>query len=125
MEFSICYGVYCLFLFSSSAIASLWFKGAMSSFYGYGVDGKYLDPKYSMKLDVSGFDAQTYAQYLGLWFTITYIPTLLLGGPLIENFPKTKILGISNLLCGMAALLHGTISHIWQAHILIAVIGLL
>jgi hypothetical protein len=97
----------------------------MSSFYGYGVEGKYLDPKYSMKTDVIGFDAQTYAQYLGLWFTITFIPTLLLGGPLIENYHKTNVLGWCNLLSGMAALLHGFITHIWQAHILISVIGLL
>lgn len=58
----------------------------MAQFYGFGEHGKVDDPKYSMKLVVDGLDAQSYAQYVGVWFSVTFIPCLLLGGPVIDGY---------------------------------------
>lgn len=122
--FNLCTGIYCLLLFSLSACTTLWTKGAMAQFYGFGVEGKSDDPFYSMKLVVIGLNAQSYAQYVGLWFTITFIPCLLLGGPLIEGYKKTNVLGWCTAISGVVTVMHAMVTHAWQAQILIALAGL-
>ena len=112
-EFNLCNGIYCLALFSLSACTTLWTKGAMAQFYGYGVDGKSDDPRYSMKLVVDGLNAQSYAQYVGLWFTVTFIPCMLFGGPLIVDYNKTNVLGWCTAMNGLVTALHSIVTHVW------------
>ena len=124
-EYGLCKGLYVLFLFCVISGFSLWTKGAMAQFYGYsGAGGKAGDPFYSMKLVVNGLNAQSYAQYVGLWFSLTFIPSLLLGGPLIDNLKKTNVLGWCTALSGVTTVLHAFVTDMWQAQVLMALNGL-
>lgn len=124
-EYSLCYAIYCLLLFSGCACFTVWTKGAMASFYGFGVEGKADNPKYAMKLEVTDLDPQTYAQYIGLWFTVAFIPSLLLGGPLIQNLSKIKVLGWCTALSGLMMGSHSLVTSVWQCQIMIAICGVL
>ena len=77
-----------------------------------------------MKLVVDGLNAQSYAQYVGLWSTVTFVPCLLLGGPLIEGFKKTNVLGWCTALSGAVTVLHAFVTQMWEAQVLIALSGI-
>ena len=66
----------------------------MASFYGYGVEGKLDDQFYAMQKSDIGLDATSYAEYTGFFFSVTFIPCLLFGVPIIERYKKTTALAV-------------------------------
>ena len=86
----------------------------MSSFYGYGVDGKLDDPFYAMQKSDIGLTPQSFADYSGLYFTITFLPGLLLGGPIIQNMSKTNALGWCMFIWGACSAAHGLVTEMWM-----------
>jgi hypothetical protein len=85
----------------------------MASFYGFGIDGLIDNSKYAMQKSDIGLDSKSYAEYSGFFFTITFIPCLLFGGPIISGFKKTNVLGWSCFLWSVAAVLHGLSTSMW------------
>ena len=47
--FNMCYAVYCLLVLTVSMISNTWSRNAMSTFYGYGVEGLKNEPFYAMQ----------------------------------------------------------------------------
>lgn len=80
----------------------------MASFYGFGVEGLIDDPFYSMQMVKNlGLNGTTYGLYSSLWQIITFIPALLLGGPIVNNWNRSSTLGWCTFIWGGCSCLHG------------------
>jgi MFS family permease len=85
----------------------------MSSFYGFGIAGKIDDPFYAMQKTDLGLNAQSYAEYSTVYFGMTFIPCLLLGGPIINDWNRKNVLGWCTVLWGVCSVLHGFVTDMW------------
>lgn len=97
----------------------------MASFYGFGIEGYTDDKFYNMRKDMVDLDAQSYAEYSTVYFGITFIPSLLLGGPIIQSCNRSNFLGMSTVIWGACSILHAFATRMWMLYILIAIIGML
>lgn len=95
----------------------------MASFYGYGVAGKVDEKFYNMRLAIIGLDPQSYAEYCTFWFSITFIPCLLLSGPIISDWNRIRTLGWCTIGWGCASVAHGFAWDMWILQVCAMIIG--
>lgn len=85
----------------------------MASFYGFGVAGLLNNPEYAMQKADIGLNSFTYAEYSSFWLMITFIPALLLCGPIVQTWPRVKTLGWCCFGWGIASVLHAYTKAMW------------
>ena len=115
------YAYYCLIISVCSLISSVWSRTAMSTFKGFKSDP---DDKFRlMQLNVEGFDSSSFGTYNGLMNMVTYCPMLLLAGPLVENWNRKLVIGVTCIGWGTCTVLHAFATKMTTLYILMSFIG--
>lgn len=123
-EFNLAYSVFCLITVSLIQISFLWAKTAFSAMYGYGVNGNYGDPYYSIQDDVPGFNGATYGSLVGFWYSILYCPSLLFLSPITEGWNRKFLIGLTCMTWGFLSFLNAYAHSMSTMYVLRLGIGL-
>ena len=120
--FSLGYGIFCLLLISITSISNTWSRSIISAMFGYGVRG-YNDGYYTMIHEVTEFTPETYGNYVGFYYSVTFVPALLFVGHLTQSWNRKLMIGISCFVWGLASYLHSYATSMTQFYILRMIVG--
>ena len=94
----------------------------MGTVYGYGVAG-HETPFYRMTQDVEGLTNSAYGAYVGFYYSITFLPCMLLAGHLTEKWNRTLMVGVSCFTWGILTFSHCFVSGVRQLYLLRMLLG--
>lgn len=95
----------------------------MAAFVGYGIPDKKNLPEYSIQVAIPDFNDVAYGQYIGLVFTLAFVPTLLFVAPLSGNWNRKLTVGLSSIGWGVCIFLHAFATTKYELYFLFALVG--
>ena len=95
----------------------------MSSFFGYGVKGKQEDPYYSISHRISDFDSTAYGNYFGFYYSLTYVPVMLVMGHITDHFNRTVLVSLACIMWGVLSYAHSYADNVMTLYLLRLGIG--
>ena len=116
-KFNFCYAYYSLFVLIGLQVAGNWARTIISPIYSFSGDvPKNETSFYSMVTAVEYLDADEYGKLNGLWYSITFAPSVLFVGYLTEQANRTNMLGMSVLVAGMITFANAYVDYIKNPH---------
>ena len=88
--------------------------------FGYGVKD---DPYYIMSHELTELNSETYGNYVGFFYSVTFAPSLLFVGHLTQSWNRKLMIGISCFVWGLASYLHSYATSMTQFYILRMIVG--
>jgi MFS family permease len=89
--------------------------------FGYGVKD---DPYYIMSHELTELNSETYGNYVGFFYSVTFAPSLLFVGHLTQSWNRKLMVGIACFAWGLSTYLHSYATSMTQLYILRMCVGL-
>ena len=115
--------VFCLFVVTLLQISNTWSRNCISSMFGYGVKDNET-PFYLMSHEIQELNYETYGQYVGFYYSILYVPALLVVGHLNETCDRKKMVWYACIIQGLATFMNSFATELYQLNLLRIITGL-